>query len=297
VALLGTAAAALAAWRVLRGARHPRTLLLMRCAPTLLAAAVTVGAVLPAYLAFEPRKAELPGWPLVALAGLGAALLAVGARRALRALDATRALRALWQHAEAVPLPGCAEPAFVSAHPFPLVAAVGIFRPRLLVARQVLEALSPGELAAAARHEMAHVAARDNLQALLLRGLPDALGLLPVGRRLEAAWREAVEESADAAVGPPGSEGALDLAAALVKVARLAPAEATLALPTPALHDGGPLARRIRALAGGDAAALSRRPLALLGAALLLAPALALASPPVLHGIHRALELVVHTLR
>jgi Zn-dependent protease with chaperone function len=298
LATLGTAVAALPARLLLRRAR-PRagSLLLMRTAPALFAAAVTVGAVMPAYLAFEPRKAEVPGGPLIALAGLGAALFAVGAWRVCRALLATRALRALWRGAEAVRLPDCPQPALVSAHPFPIVAAVGVLRPRLLVARQVLDALSPAELAAAARHEMAHVAARDNLQALLLRGLPDVFGVLPVGRRLEAAWREAVEESADAAVGPPGTAPALDLAAALVKVARLAPARATLPLPTPALHDGGPLARRVRTLAGGDGPTLHGRPLVLLGAALLLAPALALASPPVLHAVHRAVEVLVHTLR
>lgn len=297
VAVLGTALAALLAGRLVRGGPHARGLLLLRSAPTLLAAAVTLGAVLPAYLAYEPRSAEAPGGPLVALAALGAALLATGALRVFRALRATRALRAHWADAETVRLPRCPLPALVSSHPFPIVAAVGVVRPRLLVARQVLEALTPGELEAAARHEMAHVAARDNFKALLLRALPDPFGVLPLGRRVERAWREAAEGAADAAVGPPGSAPALELASALLKVARLAPADATLLLPTPALHDGAPLARRVRALVAAQAVA-PRHPRRVLAAAMLLSsPGLALASPQALQAVHRALETIVQTLR
>jgi Zn-dependent protease with chaperone function len=290
--------AVLPARRLVRRPGAPAgTLLLLRCGPSLFAAVVTVGVVVPAYLAFEPRTAEVPGRPLVGLAGLGAALLALGAHRCARALRATRALRAHWRDAETVRVPECPLPAAVAAHPFPIVAVVGVRSPRLLVARDVLEALTPAELAAAARHEMAHVAARDNLKALLLRGLPDPLGLMPAGRHLEAAWRAAVEEEADTALGTPGSRPALDLAAALVKVARLAPAHSTVPLPTPALHDGGPLTRRVRALAGAAGASPSGRGTVTLGTMLLLAPALALASPSALRGVHDLIELLVRALR
>jgi Zn-dependent protease with chaperone function len=298
VASLGALLAVLPARRLARGSGAPAgTLLLVRCAPTLLSAVVTAGVVVPAYVAYEPRTAEAPGAPLVGLGCLGAALLVLGACRCALALHATRSLRAHWRDAETVAVPECPLPAAVAAHPFPLVAVVGVRSPRLLVARGVLEALTPAELAAAARHEMAHVAAGDNLKALLLRSLPDPLGLLPDGRRLEAAWRSAVEEEADTALGTPGSRPSLDLAAALVKVARLAPSQATAPLATPALHDGGPLARRIRALAGAEGALPSGRRTAVLGTVLLLAPALALASPAVLLDVHGLIEHVVRALR
>jgi beta-lactamase regulating signal transducer with metallopeptidase domain len=298
VATLGTLTLAWPIRRLLRTGRIAAgTALVLRSAPAVLAAALTLGVVVPGYVAFEPAAAEAPGVPLLALAVLGAALLAIGLVRVVAAVRATRAFRARWAGADRVSVTGCPLPALVSSHPFPVVAAIGVFRPRLLVARQVVEALTPAELAAAAQHEMAHVAARDNLKALLLRGLPDPLAHTARGRRLEAAWREAAEVDADAAVGRPGSPAALELASALLKVARLA-GPAGLPLPTPALHDGAPLARRVRTLAGTADAIDPGSRLPLAAAALLAAiPMVVLASPAALKAVHDLLETIVRTLR
>src|SRR5262249_4310118 len=109
----------------------------------------------------------------------------------------------------------------------------------------VLDALDGAELAAALAHERAHLRARDNLKRLLLRACPDVLGWTRAGRALERDWARAAEREADARVAATGA--AVDLAASIVKVARLVPPGARL-LPLSALHDGGDVAARVRAL-------------------------------------------------
>jgi Zn-dependent protease with chaperone function len=85
-------------------------------------------------------------------------------------------------------------------------------------------------LQTAVRHELAHVRRRDNLKKLLLR-----LVELPGMAGLEAAWLEATELAADDAAVFNARE-ALDLAAALIKLSRLAPAEAQVDLMAPLVH-------------------------------------------------------------
>ena len=87
---------------------------------------------------------------------------------------------------------GHAGPAFRIRHSFPVVSVVGILRPRLFIAEQVLEHLSSAELRAVLAHEAAHVSAADNLKRLVVRLCPalpwnaaarSARGALGAGRR------------------------------------------------------------------------------------------------------------------
>jgi beta-lactamase regulating signal transducer with metallopeptidase domain len=90
--------------------------------------------------------------------------------------------------------------------------------------------LSERELEAALRHEVVHVRRRDNLRKLILR-----LVVFPGMAELESAWREATEMAADDAAVASASE-ALDLAAAVIKLSRLAPLEAPAELTTALAH-------------------------------------------------------------
>ena len=56
--------------------------------------------------------------------------------------------------------------------PFPVVAVVGIWRPRLFIARRVLRTCTAGEVDAMIAHESAHVSRRDNLTRLLFLCCP-----------------------------------------------------------------------------------------------------------------------------
>ena len=110
----------------------------------------------------------------------------------------------------------------------PPMAATGIVRPRVLLSNSAEFVLTANELQAALNHELVHVRRRDNLKKLLLRFVA-----FPGMSELEAAWVEASEMTADDAAVSNARE-ALDLAAALVKVSRLAvlepPVELTAAL-------------------------------------------------------------------
>jgi Zn-dependent protease with chaperone function len=221
--------------------------LALRLAPSA-AAVVAAGAfIVPGFVLYEPANAaERLGLGVLLLAAAGSLLAGSAARRSVLAWRATRRLVARW-HRTARPLarPCSQTPAFRIADPYPIVAVVGVLRPRLYLARSVLRALTPAELSAVLEHEAAHVAARDNLKRWLLACAP-TFGWRETAQRLETAWEQAAEQDADR-----GSRGALELASALVKTARLAPAGPHLGIPAVAFHGGGDVARRIRVLVEG----------------------------------------------
>src|SRR4029450_3283545 len=122
-------------------------------------------------------------------------------------------------------------PAFSIPHQFPIIAVVGTIRQRLFIAERVLQSLTREELMAAIAHESGHLNARDNLKRSLLRACRDLLMLIPSGRSLDRAWAEAAECAADDYAANEGAKIALDLASALVKIARMIPARRQAAMP------------------------------------------------------------------
>jgi Zn-dependent protease with chaperone function len=279
----------------LTGAPAARLLAALRCFPALAATVLVIGLAVPAFVRHEPigmRDEIGPG--LVVLAGLGALPLLLGLRRGVRGLLATRERVAAWRRgARPLDLPGARVPAFQVHDDFPVVGVVGLRQPTLYVADQVLAALSGEELAAVCAHEQAHVASQDNLKALLLRSCPDWIGLLPLGREMEDAWLEAAEQAADDVGAGADRSRALDLAAALLKAARLVPDGARLdVLPAAALQ-GGTVADRVeRLVADPRPAAAPGLAWALLGSSL-ASLAMAVLVPGLQDDVHRVLELLV----
>ena len=162
------------------------------------------------------------------------------------------------------------------------MAIVGLFTSRLFVARSVLEACSSEELDAVLAHEGAHARQYDNLRRLALAGTPDLLSLWPSGRRLDAAWMRAAELAADEMAARDRGRG-VDLAAALVKVARLA-TTATDPLPASALYRGEPITERVHRLLDPPAPTGSRQwPLWLRVAGFAVLLALSAATLPLVH--------------
>ena len=90
--------------------------------------------------------------------------------------------------------------------------------------------LNASELRSALRHELAHVRRRDNLKKLLLRCV-----VFPGMATLEVAWSQATEMAADDAAVSTASE-ALDLAAALIKLSRLATLPSAPDIATTLIH-------------------------------------------------------------
>ncbi|MEP6946167.1 MAG: M48 family metalloprotease [Acidobacteriota bacterium] len=189
--------------------------------------------IIPAYLIYEPAASgEIVSWKLLLVVIASLLSVAVAVFRVLRTWIATRRLISGWMHAaRPLPVPGLNVPAFSIKHPFPVVAVVGIFRPRIFLAEKVLDSLDTGEFTAAIAHEFGHLDAYDNLKRTILRVCRD-LVVLPIGGRLDQAWAHNAESVADEYAASKSKAAALDLASALVKIARIAPVYATPVMPS-----------------------------------------------------------------
>jgi hypothetical protein len=205
----------------------------------------------PAFLRLEPHDTAEPVGPILGLlAVIAAGLLATGVRRGARALRAVRRQTATWLR-DAEPLPVDASiRSYLVRDDFPVMSLVGLFRPRLFVARQVLDGLTCAEFQAAVAHEIGHRSSRDNLKRLAFICAPDLLASTGFGAELAREWAQAAELAADARASRGNRSRGLDLAAALIKVGRLATTPAPIGLPCSTLHDGGDIADRVRCLTG-----------------------------------------------
>jgi beta-lactamase regulating signal transducer with metallopeptidase domain len=212
--------------------RHSADLLFgLRSSPLATAVTVTVAFTVPSFVLLEPRSIVEPIGIAPLLLGLcGLLLAAFGVWNAVRALKTASRAIALWtSEASLVESPG-EVPVVRISRVVPALTVAGILKPRILMSGAAEFLLTERELQTAVRHELAHVRRRDNLKKLLLR----LLGF-PGMAALEAAWLEATELAADdAAVFNAGE--ALDLAAALIKLSRLAPFEAQVDLTAALVH-------------------------------------------------------------
>ena len=227
-------------WKVLEprsrtwsAASKASVLCLLRTLPVV--GGVTIVALLfaPAYLAHEPRENHEEITLKLAIVAFFSALgVVLAVVRGFVSWRATRRLTADWlRNAERISLPGITMPAFRIEHQFPVVAIVGTFRPRLFIANQIFQSLTGDELSAALAHEIGHVVARDNLKRGVIRACRDTLLIIPCGRSLDNAWKEASESAADEYAAGKDRMVGLDLASALVKIARLVPFGSRPTLP------------------------------------------------------------------
>ena len=311
-------------WRTMAGraARWPararaRLLFGLRIVPAAIALILVMTLLIPSYLKYEPyQTGEAISLKLALISLISAVGLMLACWRGLASWRATRSLLKEWMR-EAVPgeIQSIALPAYRIRHPFPVIAVVGTLRPRLFVAGHVLDALSDEEMVAALAHECGHLAARDNLKRILLRACRDVLTIVPCGRSLDAAWAESAEGAADEHAANLGSAVALNLASALIKIARMIPEGARPTMPLGAFLLGderGGIKWRVRRLidlaAAGNVSArvdgLAQRSAARVmfwagwtGICLLLVGwSLTLASTHALAAMHSALEQVVRLL-
>ena len=196
-------------------------LFLIRALPAALAVTVALGFALPAFLRFEPRSSgEFVGFRLLLLAVPGALALSAMAVRAARLLLATSRLDRQWSaQAERLTARGVRLPVYCVEDSGSLMAVIGIFRPRIFVARRFVDTLTSEELSAALAHEIAHVRAFDNLKQFFLK-ITRAPRWMSSFRMTDAAWTNASEVAADENA-LAGGASALDLSSALVKAGRL----------------------------------------------------------------------------
>ena len=251
---LGTLAVAVvwrfAGMRPMPAALRARRIVTLRLLPSAVAVIVTLGLVVPGFVLFEPaRAAEVAGPALIALALAGAWLIIAAAAMAIRTASVTMKLERAWlRSATAFDFdPPAGIPAFAIDSPAPVVALVGVFSPKLLAARAVIDACSRDELANIVAHEHGHFRSMDNLKRWFMSCAPDALRWSPVDREMIAAWCDAAEDAADDAATDGEEIARADLAALLVKVARITPATWSTAAVSPFVDADG-LDRRVRRL-------------------------------------------------
>ena len=211
--------------------RSAQLLFLLRVLPAVVGFGAVVLLFAPAYLRHEPRvDHEDVSLMLAILAMLSAMVIGVTVVRGLATWRATRRLTAQWlRNARPIEVSSVTVPAYQVDHPFPLIAVVGAFRPRLFIANQIFASLTPAELKAALEHENGHIRARDNLKRTVVRACRD-LSFISRGRDLDNAWLEASEAAADEFAARQDRSIGLDLAAAIVKIARMIPSGARPAI-------------------------------------------------------------------
>jgi Zn-dependent protease with chaperone function len=215
------------AWRVglARMRMTAGDFLTLRLFPVIGAGLLVLGVILPAFLRYEPlQEQETVGPLLVILAAFSLVAMGHGVWRGWRACAAVRALRIRCGPVMGRMVADGQEVQVVDIFE-PIVAVVGAWRPQVIAARPVLSVCTPEELEQVLAHEVAHVAARDNLKKLLLVVSPDVLAWTPLGATLIERWRSAAEREADLSAAGDDPRRRVALAAALIKVARLAGAE------------------------------------------------------------------------
>jgi beta-lactamase regulating signal transducer with metallopeptidase domain len=245
------------AWRPLKSLRVAQRsvaaiLFALRILPLSASVLITFALVVPSFRRMEPRSvAENVGVIAFGL-GIGALLLiAYGCFRVIAAQTKTTQLVSRWLEG-ACPLQAHTDTvAFQSRRETPPLTLVGVYNPRVLVSESTVALLSQDELRVALKHEHEHMKAHDNLKKLIFRFCP-----FPGMAKLESAWSQAAELAADDAA-VLNQRDAVDLAAALVKLSRLAFVE-TAPVCTMGFMAGS-LSERVARLLAWDEASKARR--------------------------------------
>lgn len=280
------------------GGASPGPWLTLRLLPAALSIAFVAVVFLPSYWKYEPREfAEGFDAALAALALLALAIIGTAIARGVSAQRCAARRTEHWLRASgALTLPGTSMPACVidTDTDAPGMALVGVLRPRLLITRPVLDALTEEELQAGVAHELGHRRAGDNLKRLAMRAAPDLLSGTPAAHALERRWAAASEHMADR--GACGSSRArCALASALVKVARLTPPASAITEPVSALVEGGDITARVQRLLEDRPSAAGSRTIRSVALAMAAAAA-GLGYAPLLRLVHDVTEIVVHAL-
>ena len=203
----------------------------IRMLPLAISLAVTFAFTVPSFMLLEPHAIREPLGAISLVLGLcGLILVLLGILNATAAVLAASRTIATWVGDGLLVKGESSVPVLRISRVVPALTAAGIFRPLVLMSDAVEAVLNASELRSALRHELAHVRRRDNLKKLLLRFV-----VFPGMAALEVAWSQATEIAADDAAVSTASE-ALDLAAALIKLSRLATLPSAPDIATTLVH-------------------------------------------------------------
>ncbi len=251
--------------------------------PSFLAMLTVAGLCVPSYLWLEPENSgEKIGIVCAAAAIAGAAITMRAIFRGARAVAEVRHfLRTCHQSGSELRI---AEESALLIDGSRIAATAGVLKTHVIVSQDVVATLSDAQLEMAMRHERSHSSSRDNLKRLAILFAPRVFSL----QKIESAWRRAAEWAADDAAVAGDESRALDLAEALIRVARLG-SVAPVALSTSLAAED--LSARIDRLLNRPEP--SKPPRWRFAASAVLVSAIVLLRPSTLDFVHRALEKLV----
>ena len=238
-------------WELVRRARRDRPtrcpadlLFVVRALPLIASTILTFAFTVPSFLLLEPTGTDEAVGAMPLLLGAGCLiLLAGGLSRALSAQARSVQVVTDWLNGAKRLGAESEVPVFQTGKGTPPLALAGVCAPKVLVSETALAVLSPEELSAAMKHELAHARRYDNLKKLLFQFSP-----FPGMARLESAWLDEAEMAADDAAVSTFSD-ALDLASALIKLSRMVPVQTSPVTVAGLLHGSvGSVSARVQRL-------------------------------------------------
>ncbi len=229
--------------RLFRFHKHigARAIFALRVMPFGISAAVTLFLTLPSFLLLERHSLD-EDFGTFMLSACALLIFDMGIYRVLAAEARTRRVVSACLKGAIGLENNAATPAIILAQSITPLMLVGVRVPRILISASACKILNNGELRAAVRHETAHSRSRDNLKKAILNCLP-----FPGMASLEEAWQEASEFAADDGAVSSRDE-AVDLAAALIKLARHFPCQAVPDLATGLVSAVGSVTTRVERL-------------------------------------------------
>lgn len=266
---------------------------ILRLLPGIAAFIVTAFSALPGYLTGEPTQTqERPSLWLVALAIVGFYAIAVPLARVCRMALQTSAKTRVWMGNTVAKDTFSRIPVLELGVTNPVIVASGLLKATIFLSSAVRSLLSPRELRAVLRHEVAHCKQHHNLAKLLWVAAPRLLR----AEAMEKSLRETIEYAADdEACGMPGD--ALNLASALVVLAKQSAVPSKEMLYTPIFdsNESAILERRVKRLVLPVQSNNHVKFLHLAGgcASILAAVALVGSLPAAQHAFRETLELLV----
>ena len=272
-----------------------RRIFLLRITPVVAAASITLLIVAPAFALFEPMHENEKFGPVGALAAIGLIQLLAGAFIAVAGIGMTRRIERGWLRTSTALSAPPGMRAFVVDDTPPILALVGVFSPKLIAARSIIDSCNDQEIAMIVAHERGHLTARDNLKRWVMLSLPDILRPRHIHHEMLEAWHQAAEDAADDAATGGDPCARADLAALLLKVVRAVPRPVPRAAVVSPFVEVSGLERRVRRLMQPELEPPA--PIALvpvIGLSLIVALGVAtLSSPSMLRAIFEAFESLV----
>ncbi len=279
-----------------------RLLFFLRIFPASFASLVVLGLCVPSFLLFEPRtyaeRLNLLCF-IIAILGLAIWLISIG-NSVYASINSRSFVLRVERVGQKISLAPGSLPSWVLSEGPPTFALWGIIRPRLILSRDVLDALTAEELDVVLRHEGAHRSFGDNLKRLLLLLAPDPLPFLRCFAGLDRTWAELSEWAADDEATRGDAQASVVLAQALIRVSRLG-----LSSPSrlaASLISDGHLAKRVDRLLlikpVREAQSKLRKPPSWLlvlffMASVLIAVTILVEHSRVLYAVHRLIEQII----